>query len=446
MFSELSILNRFKFTPMEWNLVKILSIIFWLLLTIPILLKYHNQPQPEGICNYINCAFFSSSSFTYFTFGFLLIVSLLYLLERFMLLSIFLIAVLSVIIFSLEISNAGHSSRTEIVSMLFIIQFIAYLRYSLGGNKFKEETTAYNVAMMYSIQIIAAAYIISGISKLGESGIGWVTEAQNISVRILRSYSSRAVDLDDSNLEQRGRNLAAFVLQHQTLIKIGFAGALFAEICAFIAMFGKRHAHYYLIVILLLQGGIFLTFGGVIIPFIVLNVIYFFPFSLWRKLSSNENVEGNDLSDSKQGIFSKILTSVFNFKIAILYIIFTFIVPEVHPISRFAMFSSSSNEADYYYFTDENNNPLSGLKNFSIRTNEIKNLVYAQAEKSGLNTSENEQLQVAAQQVLKNILFRQSSSSDRKYFKELKLVRHDIHLTNGRIKEQDVVLSSVSAE
>ncbi|MES2622490.1 MAG: hypothetical protein V4615_16685 [Bacteroidota bacterium] len=362
-----------------------------------------------------------------------------------MLLSIFLMAVLSVVIFSLEISNAGNSGRTEIMSMLFIIQFIAYLRYSLAGKQFKKQTTAYNVAMMYSIQIIAAAYIISGISKLSESGIAWVTEAQNISVRIIRSYASRAIDIEDSNLEQKGRNLAAFVLQNQALIKIGFAGVLFAEIFAFIAMFGKKYTHYYLIIILLLHGGIFLIFGGVIIPFIALSVIYFFPFSLLRKVSSNEKIERNDLRGSKQAIFQNILTDVFNLKIAILYITFTFIVPEVYPISRFAMFSSSSNESDYYYFVDENNHSLSGLKNFSIRTNAIKNLVHAEADKSGFNISENFQLQLAAHKVLKDILSERKPGSNL-HFKELKLVRHNIQLSNGVIKEQDVVLSSMKVE
>jgi hypothetical protein len=70
---------------------------------------------------------------------------------------------------------------------------------------------------------------------------------------------------------------------------------------------------------------------------------------------------------------------------AIVFLILSFGIYEEHPFSRFAMYSSFPETADYYYFALEDGTPISGLKAGVVSLAQLKDIMVRRIERDGLS-------------------------------------------------------------
>jgi hypothetical protein len=266
MPGEQSILKRFEYSHGEWLLVKILTGGLWLLVMarVALLNKYQGQPFPEGITRCFNCSVLVESPWSYIVMAVAAVLVVLYISEKYMLPALIGIALISVSVLSVERSH-GVYSRDELWSMLFIAQAIAYARYTWAKNEFKQTTTPFNVAMFYSIQMIAAAYVMTGLTKVLTSGFDWVAHSPNIALQVNKIFQQLEIEFGWVSDNFYHRMVLSIIHDYPNFIRLLFVGAVAIELGAFLALFSRSAAKKYGYVLLLLHLGI-LMMVAIVIP------------------------------------------------------------------------------------------------------------------------------------------------------------------------------------
>ena len=171
---------------------------------------------------------------------------------------------LSLLCFTLEESN-GILNRSSLYTMVFLAQSIAYFR---NHAELKTER------VQFPVQIIAAGYMLAGISKLRETGLMWVAEAPQASLQIVKGYCAAYFNFGDISQLQKGITLAAFALHHALFVKILFGVSLFLELFAWVAVKNKTRTLVYGLLLTGMHMGIYYFMH-------ILIVAIFFPMLLF---------------------------------------------------------------------------------------------------------------------------------------------------------------------
>lgn len=235
----------------------------------------YSVPYPTGICAFFNCSIIVSqyTFFLFITFG--VILAILYILEKWMLITTFLMFLISLIFFTLEESN-GILNRNGLYTMIFLAQFVAYYRNNLELK---------NERIQFSVQIIAAGYTLAGISKLKLSGLNWVADAPLVSIQVIKNYYYHYFDIGDINYAARGIALADFIIQHPLLIKILFSSSLLLELFALLAIKNKIRALVYGFLLTMMHLGIYYFMNIIIVSiFAPMFIILINPLGLFYSI------------------------------------------------------------------------------------------------------------------------------------------------------------------
>ncbi len=429
------VLNRFQYTQKNWTYAKVLTIIVWLAFVLQELAGHHTAPTPVGICQCLNCNAIISAPYSYLIAGAAIILSLLYIWEKYMPITLCLLAITGMIVFSVAISD-GSRPRFEILSMVLIVQLIAYVQYRLSGAKFKAATSARNVAMFYSIQIIASCYMISAIRKVQVSGLSWIVNAPNVAIKVIASFTARGLDFNMHGLIPLGQGIAGFVINHPLLIQFGFAGTFVIEFFALIATIGRKQARYYGFLLLLMHFFILLVMGIVIIPFVMLLVAYIINLPDKSPVPANRNA----------GVANGIGPVLFRLGLPVIFIGLTFIIGEQHPFSRFPMFSTMDNFARYYWLQDQNGRAVSSRTCFGVRGDQFKNLIGDRAIIQHVNLRDSDALRPICAPLIQSLATSHLSNLKAQNISEIKLMDHWLWIDSGHICQRDIVLADVRAD
>lgn len=246
----------------------LLPVVFYFLYCLQ---RYQAQPFPMGLCRHVDCSQIAFFPFSMLLIIALLVLSLLYLLEKQMLLSTFGLFSISMLILSLDESN-GNPAENGIISMLFFAQFAAYFIHTLhpGSRLHKNRIN-------FSLQIVAAVYVLSGLSKVINSGLQWfTTDAPQFTLEILRVYYSQYTSTGIENYITQGYTYSNFLLLHPLLLKGLLLGALLLELGSFLILVNRRIAFAYGLLLLLLNAGIYIamniTFPTIMVPMLAVAV------------------------------------------------------------------------------------------------------------------------------------------------------------------------------
>jgi hypothetical protein len=199
----------------------------------------------------------------------------------------------SLLAFTLEESN-GILNRSGLYTAIFGAQAFAYFR---NGDSLKSER------IQFSIQIVAAGYFLSAISKLTQTGLGWINEAPFASIQMVKNYSYSYFDSGDPSQLNVGLKQAEFALKHTNVLKLLFAFSLLFEFFAWLALRSKRSA---IIMGVLLTGmhiGI-MYFMNILIAAIFYPMIIFFLNPMYAFFSLGFRPLLDRLKTGK-GIYSK---------------------------------------------------------------------------------------------------------------------------------------------
>ena len=256
------------YTEREWIYAKSVFIISWFLIAAYVLHSFERVKIEIGLCHFVDCNLAVHPAFKIMLLLVALIAVVFYIIERRMLLSLCVLSVLSIVIFSAGNSN-GIFYRAEILSMVLIAQFLAYVRYFFNPDKAK----LLNTRFTYSIQVIAAVYVLSAYSKLSTSGVNWVFSFKEFALQVKKNIAIVNVNWG-LNFSGYGDWLFAFFNQHPYFTISILTLSWFIEVFAFFMLLGKKSTMLYGGVLLIFHLSIFLVMF-VYVPTILVCVFTF---------------------------------------------------------------------------------------------------------------------------------------------------------------------------
>ncbi len=252
------------YTDLEWTCIKwtLMPLVAGIAIYIVQNLSFH--VIHENLCSYIDCSFVAQVPFNYLATATIVVLGVLYALELKMLWTLPILCVVCVLVFSYA-ESLGMKGEYGLFSLFFLAQFIAYLRHHLNST-----TDLKTERIQFPLQILAAAYTLSAISKLQTSGLGWVNDnAESFGLLVFREYLSAFSTTGDIQYAISGGNISSYLLEHLWMIKIILGLSVLLEGCSFILITGKRNASRYAILLIAMHIGIYLTMNLVLYTIVV---------------------------------------------------------------------------------------------------------------------------------------------------------------------------------
>jgi len=122
----------------------------------------------------------------------------LYLAGRYMLLATGAMALVHILIFTLDNSQGATNHAYQLLSLVLLTQFLTYLsphlirlierwKKSPLPRLFPDDIRLSDLAIYYTQQTIAAAYLVTGLTKLVRSKGLWAWQSPNISVELIKT-------------------------------------------------------------------------------------------------------------------------------------------------------------------------------------------------------------------------------------------------------------------
>ncbi len=254
----------------EWFFMRLFFavVVWWSLPTARSMLDMVSQPYPTGIANLVDLTFFSNPEI-YQVVYWVFCAALLVYVSGF-LLPIVLPVMASVHIGMITIYNsqgATHHSY-QLVSLILLAQWVVYwvpwVRKVFGRQALSlpEGRHWRDYAVWYSLQVIAAAYVIAGVIKLMRSKGMWIVDSPNLAVQLLKTNAQNYYGRleTDAVFEQRAA-LAQFMIDNPNITRLFLGAGLLIEIFAFVLLINRRWALVAGIFILALHWGIDMTMG-----------------------------------------------------------------------------------------------------------------------------------------------------------------------------------------
>ena len=303
--------------------------------------------------------------------------------------------------------------------------------------------------MFLTIQAIGTAYVISAVTKLQVSGFGWVLNAQNIAVEIVKSGCQKTIDTQFVEIENYARFIASAILNYPYTTKLIFCIALLIELFAFTAGFSKNIARKYGWLLMLLHAGMFFVIGILIIPFAALVFIYLVNpvgavLCFGKPKLATQNFITASFESAKHTVKTRYARELlYLLCLPIIFLSLTKYIGDVHPFSNFPMYSYFPTHTEFYYLANENNEPLSTHKNFGMRTSDLKQMVLVRIKSSTIKTNSANELNAIAEDVLINLSKKNTSNLIKSNTQKLKLIKHSIAIKNNIIQEHEVTLATI---
>jgi hypothetical protein len=260
-----------SYSELQWKWLKIPFILFWFVTAAAVLFEVSNVLAPTGVCRFLDCNCLLSFPLKLVIIAIAFTATIFYILEKRMILSISILSIVSILIFTIEDSQ-GIYNRNDVLSGILIAQLIAYLIH----NTKKSNDLLNKQRILFSQQIILAIYFLSGVSKLVSSGFSWFMNPQGFAIQVQKSNMDQYIVSQNEFYIQKGEYLSALILSNQALFSVLLFLVLMIEILVVVTLFSsKKVIIFYGIVLILLHVGIWIMMSIVIVPIIVVNLIFF---------------------------------------------------------------------------------------------------------------------------------------------------------------------------
>lgn len=218
-------LNSIHREGLWWFTAKLSLLLLWMPAMVLKLFQGGEPLYPSGIFMLINGHFMALPLVKWILAASMLVAGILYLFEKYMHYTTAVLSMLSVLIISYQESN-GIYARAAPYSLVFIGQFIAYVR----RQQIEENR------VLYTIQLIAAAYTLAGITKVADSGINWFTEGSLFALQILKNYTYLWADTAQESYLLTGNQISTWLTTHPAYTSTLLALALILELFCLLAL------------------------------------------------------------------------------------------------------------------------------------------------------------------------------------------------------------------
>ena len=206
---------------------------------------YSEQPFPVGIARYVDFSFLANDVVAWWLKAGLVLSLVLYVIGRAMPLAVGYMLFLWVAAGALANSQGALSHYTQLVAMVLIGQLIAYAQWwamDRTSGRAPQGMNAHDLALYYTQQVIAAAYVLAGISKIVLSRGRWIAQVPFMASDVLKTHGQSFASTLAGGVIERGDAIAAFILAHPDLMRALLGCGLLFELAAPAALLGRTPA------------------------------------------------------------------------------------------------------------------------------------------------------------------------------------------------------------
>jgi len=201
-------------------------------------------PVPNGIAQFADLSFAASPVFDTAAAAIFYVALLGYVFGRLPLLST-LALLLTNILYGTSANSQGAIHHTgQIVGLVLLGQVLAHtyrlVRHVAGKESLYQSAGHHHRDLIYhSQQLVAAAYVITGISKLVRSGGEWVSTLPNIALQFEKNAAMRYYDTLVETASPANRVAIDFVIAYPKLAQLFFGTGLFLELFTVLALWNR---------------------------------------------------------------------------------------------------------------------------------------------------------------------------------------------------------------
>ena len=223
------------------------------------------------------------------------VAAIFYLANRLLLPATGAMTLVHILIFTLDNSQGATNHAYHLISIVLLAQFLTYLSPHVVRfiERWKKITLPRlfatdkgirlnDLALYFSQQAIAAAYIVAGLSKLIRSKGLWVWQSPNVSVELMKTNAQNFYNrLEiDATFEHR-QQVAQWMIDNPMITRVLMGGGLAIELFAFLALRNRLGALLTGLAIIALHWGIYVSMGLFFKYNIAIVIIFFVNAPYW---------------------------------------------------------------------------------------------------------------------------------------------------------------------
>lgn len=284
-----------RFGTVEAAIMRVLlaAVVWWSLPLARDVADLSAQKSPTGLATFIDLTWLSAPGVFLGCQIVLGIALALYATNRLMLLATGTMALVHILLFTLDNSQGATNHAYQLLSLVQLAQFLTYLsptvirllerwKKTKFPPLFAPDIRLSDLAIFFTQQTIAGAYLITGLTKLIRSKGLWVWQSPNLSVELLKSNAQNFYNRleTDATYDQR-LAVAQWMIDHPMLTRALMGGGLVIELGALLALRGRAWALGVGIAVIALHWGIDVSMGLFFKFHIALVIIYFINVPYW---------------------------------------------------------------------------------------------------------------------------------------------------------------------
>ena len=201
--------------------------------------RFSAQPFPVGIANWVDFTFLASPRAALWAEVGLLVALGCYVVGRAMPVALTVMTVLYTAAGALAYSQGALQHRTQLLALVLLAQLVAYVQATVTG---RPPRIGHTLATHYSLEVIAAAYVLSGLMKIVLSGGKWLEQVPMVAIDIAKAHGQVFCTTGEPGLVARADAIGAAIMASPNLTRTLFAPAVLFELAAGTAVFGRTLA------------------------------------------------------------------------------------------------------------------------------------------------------------------------------------------------------------
>lgn len=207
-----------------------------------------SQPEPVGIAHWIDLTFLAKPGVLTGIRIALVPVLVCYAAGWLPLLTRVLMLAGTVLPGTLDNSQGSTQHSLQVVSLILLAQTVCAIWFKIRGG---EEKTARLWDIFVAQQAIAAAYMVTAITKLAVSGLGWMSASKNFPIQMQKNLQMEYYNTLEHPTAQPGfwaawpDKVQALFLESPNLCRVMLSSGLLLELGTILALLGKRWAAAY---------------------------------------------------------------------------------------------------------------------------------------------------------------------------------------------------------
>lgn len=234
--------GKVAYEKWEWILMRAIFAVFLVYPSVNLALPYHAQARPAGIARLMDVTWISSEALHPYLMGIFIASLALYIVGFLPLLVTTVLFVLHMFSGTLANSQGATYHTVQVVGFALLGQVLAHVYFKFRQLRAKEslmKQTPHGLLIYCTNQMLAASYVVAGLSKLLRSRGSWLQDSDNLTVQIEKGLRKEYYDTLVETGSDAGPWFVRFMDEWPVIAKALLGGAWFLELFAVLALINR---------------------------------------------------------------------------------------------------------------------------------------------------------------------------------------------------------------